>query len=310
MRFQSNRKGSARHMSARKWVVVGIAAAVVAMLVGFGGRDLVAGLLSATPYCPNEVGQYAAPASSQYGNTQYGPSTCGPYVKAFSPRSGSAGDLVKITGNGFTGVTGVRFGDVSASFVVLDEKQILATVPSAAVTGPVVVTVPAGSLRSALAFAVSPRVDSVTPAAAAWGESVVIHGAGLVDAVSVEFGKIGTRFNVDGPTQVTATVPAGSMDSALSVITPFGKAKGAAFLVSPRLTSFQPVAGPAGTVVTISGSGLGSVTRVFFNGVEVRFKRLSVVALSAVVPVGATTGPIEVSSPGGDAATVTDYTVS
>lgn len=70
-----------------------------------------------------------------------------PVVTSISPAGGSVigGTNVTITGSGFTGATGVRFGSAVATFSVLSDTSMSAWAPSA-VTGPVDVTVttPAG----------------------------------------------------------------------------------------------------------------------------------------------------------------------
>ncbi len=60
-----------------------------------------------------------------------------PVVSSVSPNTGKPGDLVIIGGSGFTGATGVTFGGVSATFTVLSDTQVRATVPTGAVVGQV-----------------------------------------------------------------------------------------------------------------------------------------------------------------------------
>jgi len=38
-----------------------------------------------------------------------------------------------------------------------------------------------------------------------------------------------------------------------------------------KITSFSPLSGPPGTIVTINGGGLGTTTKVQFNGVNATF---------------------------------------
>ena len=54
-----------------------------------------------------------------------------PQVTAISPASGSAlgGDIVTITGSGFTSATAVDFGSVSARMTVDSDTEITATSP-------------------------------------------------------------------------------------------------------------------------------------------------------------------------------------
>ena len=64
---------------------------------------------------------------------------------------------------------------------------------------------------------------------------------------------------------------------------------------TPVITSFTPGTGPVGTTVTIAGVNLTRVTGVNFNGVAAaQFNAVNANSLTAVVPTGATTGPIAV----------------
>jgi len=75
--------------------------------------------------------------------------TYGPVVSLVAPNSGGAagGDLVTITGSGFTGATAVNFGTSSASsFTVVSDIEITVdSPPAAAGQVDVIVTTPAGS---------------------------------------------------------------------------------------------------------------------------------------------------------------------
>jgi len=67
----------------------------------------------------------------------------------------------------------------------------------------------------------------------------------------------------------------------------------------PVVSSFSPMAGPTGTVVTVTGSNLTGASHVWFNGMAAQFTSLSDTQLQAVVPAGATYGRIIVAGPGG-----------
>jgi hypothetical protein len=63
--------------------------------------------------------------------------------------------------------------------------------------------------------------------------------------------------------------------------------------------------------VTVTGSNLGDVSGVAINGTAVQsFTVNSATQLSAIVPPGATSGPITVSSPGGPASSATSFNVT
>ncbi len=65
----------------------------------------------------------------------------------------------------------------------------------------------------------------------------------------------------------------------------------------PEITSFSPDSGPVGTTVVLKGTAFTEVTAVQFNGINARFTIESDTAIVAVVPSGATTGPLTVKAP-------------
>ncbi len=78
----------------------------------------------------------------------------------------------------------------------------------------------------------------------------------------------------------------------------------------PTITSFLPTSGPAGTLVTISGSGFTGATSVAFNGVAAPFTVVSSSTITATVPAGATSGPVSVAGPNGTAQSSGSFTVT
>ncbi|MGC2477677.1 MAG: choice-of-anchor tandem repeat GloVer-containing protein [Candidatus Sulfotelmatobacter sp.] len=78
-----------------------------------------------------------------------------PQLLSFSPPGGSVGTQVTITGSGFTQTSEVDFGgDVPAQFTVNSDKQVTATVPAGAQTGPIGVVTKGGTAVSSATFTV------------------------------------------------------------------------------------------------------------------------------------------------------------
>jgi uncharacterized repeat protein (TIGR03803 family) len=76
-----------------------------------------------------------------------------PFVKTL-PGGGSVGTRVAILGTSLTGATRVTFNGVAASFSVVSETYISATIPVGATTGTVSVVTPGGTLKSNVPFAI------------------------------------------------------------------------------------------------------------------------------------------------------------
>jgi uncharacterized repeat protein (TIGR03803 family) len=75
----------------------------------------------------------------------------GPFVKA-TPSFSAAGNSVRILGYGLTGTTSVSFNGTPATFTVLSDTNLKATVPAGATSGDITVTTPSGVLKSNFAF--------------------------------------------------------------------------------------------------------------------------------------------------------------
>lgn len=84
-----------------------------------------------------------------------------PTVSSFVPTSGMVGDIVTVTGIGFTGATGVSIGGASVDFTVISDTQINTFVPALATTGTVGVANAEGSGFSGSNFTVIPLTTSI-----------------------------------------------------------------------------------------------------------------------------------------------------
>ena len=78
-----------------------------------------------------------------------------PTLPSFSPGSGPMGTVVTLTGTGLVQTTKIAFNGKSASFTVVSDSEVTATVPSGATTGTIVVTTKGGSVSSATKFTVN-----------------------------------------------------------------------------------------------------------------------------------------------------------
>jgi hypothetical protein len=79
---------------------------------------------------------------------------------------------------------------------------------------------------------------------------------------------------------------------------------------APTVSGFSPTSGPAGTSVTVSGTGFTGATSVAFNGVPAQFSVPSDTQITATVPAAATSGAISVTGPGGTGTSAASFTVT
>ncbi|WP_210518480.1 IPT/TIG domain-containing protein [Hymenobacter terricola] len=158
-----------------------------------------------------------------------------------------------------------------------------------------------------------PAITSFTPASGPAGTAVTITGTNFTGATAVSFNGTAATFTVSSATSIIATVAAGSSTGLIAVTTPAGTAVSATpFLVGspPTITSFTPTTGPIGNTVVITGTNFTAATQVAFNGTgALAFSINSATQITVTVPVGATTGPIAVTTPLGTGTSATDFTV-
>ncbi len=241
-----------------------------------------------------------------------------PTISGFTPTSGPAGTSVTITGTAFTGAMAVTFNGVNASsFTVNSATQITATVPAGATTGKVAVTTPGGTAESAANFTVilPPTISGFSPTSGPVGTSVTLTGIAFTGTTAVIFNGVNaSSFTVNSATQITVVVPAGATTGKIAVTTPGGTAESTTnfnVIPLPMISSFAPSSGPTGTAVTLTGTAFTGTTVVTFNGVNATsFTVNSATQITAIVPAGATTGKISVTTPGGTATSTADFTVT
>ncbi len=249
-----------------------------------------------------------------------------PTVSKVDPGGGAAagGTSVTITGSGFTGATGVKFGDDPATALDVHSSSDITVDSPAGVGGTAVhvtVTGPGGTSATSpsdqftyLPEPSPPQVHVVNPntGPAAGGTPVTITGTGLADPQEVLFGGIpATDVTGVSGTEVTATAPVGSGTVDVQVATPVGlspttDADRYTYIPRPVVSSVRPDTGPTtgGTFVTVTGSGLSGATAVDFGGASGR--NLAVVSATELTihsPAGSGTVPVTVSTPGGTSAT-------
>ena len=182
-------------------------------------------------------------------------------------------------------------------------------------TGACSVTVEADTTVTA-SFALTPSaptIASFNPTSAGAHATVTVTGTNLTFTTAVTLGGVPVPFHVVSATTLTFTVPAGSLGGHIAITTTSGNITSAGtlgILQPPAITSIGPGSGPAGTLVTITGTNLGSVVGVEIGHIVVVPTSVSATTVTFVVPPGATSGTLTVLSPAGSATSVGTFTVT
>ena len=233
-------------------------------------------------------------ATTQSANTSADNYTYAPVITLLTPSGGAlaGGNTVTITGSGFTGATGVTFGGVlGTNLVVLNDSTITVRAPihtpaetvQVRVVGKYDLSANNGVLDD-YAYG-APVVSSLSPnhGPVAGGNTVVVNGLGFNGATNVAFGGVniapanftvnasGTAITVTAPTAALAS-PTGAavVDVIVTVAaTPSANTANDNYTYAPTIASLSASTGSTagGTHLTITGTGfITAATSVTFDG--------------------------------------------
>ncbi|MGA2174063.1 MAG: IPT/TIG domain-containing protein [Verrucomicrobiota bacterium] len=252
-------------------------------------------------------------ASSDTTSSNFTVTTAAPVITGFTPAGGVRGQSVILTGGNFTNLSNpaVRFNGVAATYQTPTSTTALtATVPAGASSGPVSVTSSGGTGTSAANFYLQPWITSLSSNAAIVNATLTITGRNFLNTGAVQVNGVNYNFSATA-TQITAAVPTNASTGLIRVTAPGGVIISTnAFAILPKIYSFTPTIGPAGTVVTISGTSLFDVTNVQFGGVNAPVFTAATNQLQVTVPAGGKIGPITVVTPYGNDVSSNNFTVT
>ena len=301
--------------------------AVIASLPGTNTSLTDFGVVGSTSYTYRVRATDAAGNLSGYSNTASA-ITQSVSITSLNPTSGAVGTPVAITGTNFgatQGTSTVTFNGVSAGTASSwSATSIGVTVPPAATTGNVVVTV-GGVVSNGVGFTVMPDTTPPTAptnlfatASSNFSTQIQLSWTASTDNVGIasyliercqgtgctNFAQLvsipgNSTLAADGSVapastysyRVRAADAAGNLSgysNIASATTPFG----------PTITSLSPFSGPAGTSVTITGTNFGTsqgTSAVTFSGTAATPTSWNNTSIIAPVPAGATTGNVVVT---------------
>jgi uncharacterized repeat protein (TIGR03803 family) len=145
------------------------------------------------------------------------------------------------------------------------------------------------------------------------GKMIEFLGQGFVKGkTTVSFNGTAATPTVVSGTYLTAAVPSGATTGLVTVTTSGVKlASDRVFRVTPQITNFNPTSGSIGTAVKIVGVSLTQTEKITFGGVVATdFTVNSDKQVTAIVPTGAVTGHITITTAGGTAVSSDVFTVT
>ena len=228
-----------------------------------------------------------------------------PMITSFFPTSGPPGTLVAIRGTGRSSAMGVTVGGKNTlSGSARSDSLVTYMVGPGTGVGKISISTKGGTATSTAGFTVtaasSPTISSVSHSATTINVKVTVVGQNFMGVSSLKFNGVPAYlFRVLSPTTITAYVPSTATSGKVTVSTVGGTATSARNLgIAPVLSSFSPILGVAGTAVTITGTNFNGATKVMIGDVLItNFTVVSNTTIHAVVPPGAASGIISVSTP-------------
>ncbi|MEP6884242.1 MAG: cellulase family glycosylhydrolase [Gammaproteobacteria bacterium] len=251
-----------------------------------------------------------------------------PYIASFTPIIGPVGTVISVTGSGFTGLTAAWIGAAhDATVVVVSNTQAKITVPKDATQGQVAVLnqlhaafSPASFTVTATVASAQPYISSFTPSSGPVGTLITVTGSGFTGLTAAWIGAAhDATVVVVRKTQAKITVPKDATQGQVAVLNPLHAAfSPASFTVTkpvvyaqPTISSFTPISGMVGTVITVTGSGFTGLTSAWVGTAhDAAVSVISDSQASVTVPADAVSGVITLLNPLHSAATSPSFTVS
>jgi len=235
-----------------------------------------------------------------------------PQITSTAPSSGPVGTQVQFNGSGFgasQGTSTVSFNGVNAVVVSWSDTQIVATVPTAAITGWVRVTVGGVASNTNIYFVIpTPHISSISPSSGIGGSQVTINGSGFQaikgsNGVTINDNNYPLTVSSWSDTQIVATIPTNAKTGPiLETVNSIASNPDAIFtLPNPIVAGLVPTSGPVGTQVQINGSGFGAsqgTSTIKLNNTALTVNSWSDLQIIATIPSTAVSGTVQVAVAG------------
>jgi RHS repeat-associated protein len=235
-----------------------------------------------------------------------------PHITSITPNTGTANSTITVTGTGFhdsqgSGSLTLTGFNANATVVTWHDTQIVATVPSTAISGGITVTQNVASNSDVEFTMISPLITGLVPASGPVGTQLQINGSGFGSSPTNNIVAVsGTNANVVtwSDTKIVITVPPTALSGPVSVtVAGVTSNNNYNFTVPPpQITSLAPSSGGVGTSLAINGTGFQSsqgTGKVCFSSNTACTSNViswSDTQIVVAVPSGATSGPVQVSS--------------
>lgn len=140
-----------------------------------------------------------------------------------------------------------------------------------------------------------------------------LNGSTTGTAVSLAASSVGSLFFLTDNAGYNAAPSLSALPTAVATAGTNTAFRGVAFAPvapAPAVASFAPASGPVGTTVTITGTNFTNASAVTLNGAPITgFTVVDATTITFVVPAGAASGPVGVTTTGGTGVSTGTFTV-
>lgn len=212
---------------------------------------------------------------------QDGPPLVPPVCLSFYPKKDVVGTLVSIKGKHLSTTASVLFNGLAASFAVVSDDLIQATVPVSATTGKIELVTAGGRTASSGSFRVRhPGITAFMPGQGEIGATVFLAGERLASTREIYFNNVKVQeFQVHSNWAIQAVIPPGASTGKIRVVLAGGgKATSKYYFVVNQQAQLVPDASKAGrqsilpvNPIAETASALSAYPNPFTQEVALRF---------------------------------------
>lgn len=235
-----------------------------------------------------------------------------PIISNFTPKFGTIGTTITLTGANLSLVTTARIGLKDLKITFKSDTQIIVEVLAGSVTGKISVLSTGNTFETSDNFTIAgtPQITSFTPPSGTIGTVLTITGVNFPGNAIVTFnGGVTSTPSKVTPTEIICQVPAGATTGNFSVS---GANSPSAFTITakPIITSVTPPQGGVDKDITITGTYFTGATIKFANNITATKVGAGTDNQVVVkVPSGAVTGKITVTNAVGSTLSPADFQI-
>lgn len=236
----------------------------------------------------------------EMGNNGGGPAMRECFANGFSPAKARAGDTIIVTGDNFSVIDSVTLGGTKAGAWEVINKNTLRVIAGSGSSGNLTVYTPVNTV-SLEGYSAIPTFSDLFPKSGTTNTHLTLEGTSFTSVTQVKVGDVPAKvFKVLDNNKIQISIPY-TTNGAIQLVSPDTIINTNLFYYyrGPAISGISPLDGPAGTTVTIAGSGFSATPDsnvVYFGGIRGDVISSTPTDIKVKVPKGAPYANISVST--------------